>query len=234
MDNNQEFERPILTVDTVILTLIDHRLHVLLVKRTKAPAEGVWTLPGGFIHVDDDLDAEQAARRVLETKAGVEVSHLEQLYTFAGRDRDRRGWSASIAYLALVQSREISGMSEDARWVPVDKCTSLPFDHDDILEKGLARVRDKSAYSSLPAFLLPEMFTLPQLQRVYEEVLGVALNPAAFRRKVIDQGLIEVASNRPPAPASGRGRPAQHYRLAKNHLTDLGRVVMLPDQRRGG
>lgn len=234
MSKTEDFERPIMTVDTVILTLIDHRLHALLVQRTKAPEKGVWTLPGGFIHVNDDVDAEHAARRVLESKAGVEVRHLEQLYTFAGKSRDKRGWSASIAYLALVQSRELSGMSQDARWVPVDQCSDLPFDHVAILEKGLARVRDKSAYSSLPAFLLPEVFTLPQLQRVYEEVLGVSLNPAAFRRKVLDQSLIEPASDLPPAAIVGRGRPAQHYRLTQDRLTDLGRVVMLPDQRRGG
>lgn len=232
MSEDTEYQRPILTVDTVILTLIEHRLHALLVKRTQAPAKGAWTLPGGFVHTDSDIDAEASARRVLETKAGVQVRHLEQLYTFAGRNRDKRGWSASIAYLALVQSHELSGMHENARWVPVEECGDLPFDHVHILHVGLRRVRDKAAYSSLPAFLLPEVFTLPQLQRVYEEVLGVDLNPAAFRRKVMDQQLIEPVEDVAAEGPVGRGRPAQRYRLAQDRLFDMGRVVMLPDQRR--
>lgn len=227
------FERPILTVDTVILTLIGGVLHALLVQRTQAPEKGVWTLPGGFVHTDEDKDAEAAARRVLSTKAGVSVRHLEQLYTFAGARRDKRGWSASIVYLALVQSSDISGMSAQAKWVPVEECRKLPFDHSAILSAGLMRVRDKASYSSLPALLLPEIFTLPQLQRVYEQVLGISLNAAAFRRKVETQDLVEEA-DAPVEAAQGRGRPAQYYRLREDRLVDLGRVVMLPDQRRGG
>lgn len=231
---NTDYERPLLTVDTVILTLIQDRLHVLLVRRNKAPQEGVWTLPGGFVHTDEDQTAEDAARRVLIDKAGVTVRHLEQLATFASATRDARGWSASIVYLALVESTTLTPR-EDAHFVPVDEVTPLPFDHGAILDCALSRVRDKSSYSSLPAFLLPVTFTLPELQKVYEQVLGVELNAAAFRRKVLDQALVEaVELPEDEQRRAGRGRPAQHYQLAQERLQDLGRVVMLPDRRRGG
>lgn len=228
-----QFERPQVTVDTVVLTLIDHKLNALLVKRQVEPCKGVATLPGGFVHTDVDNNAEDAARRVLSTKAGVEVRHLEQLSTFSGATRDARGWSLSITYLALVQPDELQELDPNAHWQPVDEINDLPFDHGDILQAALSRVRNKASYSSLPAFLLPRNFTLPALQRVYEEVLGVELNAAAFRRKVTDQGIIEAVDDQ-QASSRGAGRPAQVYRLSQEHLQDMGRVVMTPDRRRGG
>ena len=230
---SEDYERPLVTVDTVVFTLIEGRLNVLLVKRSKAPQKGVWTLPGGFVHTDTDETSEDSARRVLATKAGVSLRHLEQLRTFAGAYRDARGWSVSIAYLALVESLEVAP-GDDAKFVPVDDIDFLPFDHMAILQAALHRVRDKSSYSSLPAFLLPAVFTLPDLQRVYEQILGTSLNAAAFRRKVLDQNLIEEAKAPEETKPAGRGRPAQHYRLAQERLQDMGRVVMLPDRRRGG
>ena len=228
-----DFERPLVTVDTVVFTLVSGRLNVLLVKRSKAPKKGVWTLPGGFVHTDTDATSEDAARRVLSTKAGLSIRHLEQLRTFAGATRDARGWSVSITYLALVESSEAQPGS-DAKFVPVDEIETLPFDHMEILETALRRVRDKSSYSSLPAFLLPAVFTLQDLQRVYEQILGTSLNPAAFRRKVTDQNLVEETDPPEDSKRAGRGRPAQHYQLAQDRLQDMGRVVMLPDRRRGG
>ncbi len=226
------FERPILTVDAVVLTLIDERLHTLLVKRQAEPCKGESTLPGGFIHTDTDVSAEAAARRVLSEKAGIELRHLEQLQTFASASRDARGWSASIAYLALVQAEELTELDPNASWHPVEDIHDLPFDHYEILQSGLNRVCNKAAYSSLPAFLLPRTFTLPQLQRVYEQVLGTSLNAAAFRRKVEDLGIIEPTDEQ--QLSKGAGRPAQLYRLSQDGLQDLGRVVMTPDRRRGG
>lgn len=228
-----EFHRPLVTVDTIVLSLVDHRLQVLLVQRDQAPALGVWALPGGFVHTEEDHTAEDAARRVLSTKAGLEVRHMEQLSTFAGDSRDSRGWSVSIAYLALVQDNGLIP-SGRARFFPVEEVTQLPFDHNEILQTALHRVRDKASYSSLPAFLLPEAFTLPELQKVYEEVLGTDLNAAAFRRKVIDQELVEEVAETENPVSRKAGRPAQHYRLSQSHLQDMGRVVMLPDRRRGG
>lgn len=234
MSTNTEFERPIVTVDAVVLALRDGQLNVLLVRRAEdsAYAPGVWALPGGFIHTNEDKTAEDAVRRVLASKAGAKARHLEQLETFANVDRDSRGWSVSIAYLALVDK-----LVEDegqARYFPVDSLPKLPFDHAKIVQAALVRVRNKATYSSLPTFFLPKAFTLPQMQAVYEIVLGQSLNTPAFRRKVADQGLVEACE----APKGGRegqkGRPAQYYRLAQGKLQNLGRAVMTPDDRRGG
>lgn len=226
-----DYERPILTVDVVVLTLIKEELHMLMVRRNREPFLGTYTLPGGFVHAQEDVDSEETARRVLRDKASVEVRHIEQLYTFANSTRDKRGWSASISYLAIVNADEVS-LSEDAKFVPVSESVGLPFDHSLIAGMALSRIRDKASYSSLPGFLLSENFTLPSLQKVYEQVLGVKLNAAAFRRKVVDQELVEEVSE--AGEYAGRGRPAKLYKLKERSLQDFGRVVMLPDSRRGG
>lgn len=233
-----DHERPIVTIDAVVLALLDHRLHALLVRRAPdAPIEpNRWALPGGFVHTDKDRTDEDTVRRVLATKAGVSVRHLEQLRTFASATRDSRGWSVSIAYVAIAEAAE-ARVSESARFVPIDELADLPFDHASIVQVALERVRNKASYSSLPGFFLPAEFTLPQLQKVYEEVLGIrGLNTPAFRRKVMDQGLIEpVADKEPGVPGPRKaGRPAQWYQLSQAVLKDMGRAVMLPDTRRGG
>lgn len=226
-----DFDKPILTVDMVVFGLVEGKLHVLLARRAKDPFQGQLALPGGFVHVDEDGNDNDAAHRILASKVGRDLRHIEQLATFAGATRDPRGWSASIAYLALVRPEDMPASSA-VEWHPADQLPKLAFDHARIIACGVDRVRAKSSYSSLPALLMPDQFTLPQLQRVYEQVLGVAINPAAFRRKVLDQGLVE-AQEGEQQPGAGAGRPAQVYRLGSQSLTDFGRVVMTPDTRRG-
>ncbi len=233
-----DHERPIVTIDAVVLALFDHRLHALLVRRTPdAPIEpNRWALPGGFVHTDKDQTDEDTVRRVLATKAGLSVRHLEQLRTFASASRDSRGWSVSIAYVVIAETSD-RVLSDTAQFVPIEELEGLPFDHSTIVQVALERVRNKASYSSLPAFFLPTEFTLPQLQKVYEEVLGIKdLNTAAFRRKVQDQGLIDAVDDKErgiPGPRKA-GRPAQWFRLSQASLQDMGRAVMLPDTRRGG
>jgi len=231
-----DHERPIVTIDAVVLALFDHRLHALLVRRpADAPIEpNRWSLPGGFVHTDTDQTDEDAVRRVLATKAGLGVRHLEQLRTFASATRDSRGWSVSIAFVAIAETHE-KVWSDSARFVPIEELPELPFDHASIVAVALERVRNKASYSSLPGFFLPTEFTLPQFQTVYEEVLGMRLNTPAFRRKALDQNLIESVDKEPGEPGPRKaGRPAQWYRLSQASLQDMGRAVMLPDSRRGG
>lgn len=221
---------PIVTVDAAVFCLLEGSLHLLLVRRSQPPYRGRWALPGGFVHAQEDADSHAAVHRVLQEKASMEVRHLEQLATFASSRRDPRGWSVSIAHVALVDGQGLKAPA-GVRLFPVDAIPDLPFDHGAIVQAALARLRDKSSYSSLPALLLPPVFTLPQLQAVYEQVLGMPLNAAAFRRKVMAQALVEPA--RPPRPPAGAvGRPAAHYRLAQPGLQDMGRVVMIPARRR--
>lgn len=228
------YERPIVTVDAVVLALREGRLHVLLARRAADSkfAPGRWALPGGFIHTDEDRTDEDAIVRVLRTKAGVVPRYMEQLRSFASAKRDSRGWSVSIAYMVIVDT-DVED-NDEVRYFPVDDLPKLPFDHNTIIGCAIERVRNKSSYSSLPAFFLPEKFTLSQMQRVYETAMGMKLNTAAFRRKVADQGLVEPTSPPKAALEKAVGRPAQYFRLAQRRLMDMGRAVMTPDTRRGG
>lgn len=203
----------IVTVDTVLLTLCDGTLHVALLKREHAPFEGVLALPGGYVHVAEDASTWDAAARVLRDKAGIESPYLEQLATFSGAGRDPRGWSVSGADCALVPQMLLRGGHGGVKLLPVEGLPVLPFDHKSIVAAAVARVRAKSQYSSLPVYLCGDSFTLPQLQAVYEAVLGEPINKVSFRRKIEQLGMLEAIDG---AQEQGRAnRPAQLYRLRK-------------------
>ncbi|WP_265943863.1 NUDIX hydrolase [Dechloromonas sp. A34] len=216
----------ICTVDVVLLTLHDHRLHVALLKRDHAPFAGVPALPGGYIHADEDADTRDAAMRTLREKTGIASPYLEQLATFAGPGRDPRGWSISVAYYALVPSTLIDQTSHpEVVMTAIDQLKGLPFDHRQIVDAALQRVRDKSSYSSLPVHLCGNTFTLPQLQNVYETILGEPINKVSFRRKIEELDILEAVEGQ---METGKAhRPAQLYRLKKQFrqhlaLTDRG------------
>jgi 8-oxo-dGTP diphosphatase len=220
-----ERAQPIVTVDVVILTLREGTLHVALARREAEPHAGAWTLPGGWVHVDEDEDALGAAGRILRAKSGLDSPYLEQLRTFADRHRDERGWSVSIAYYALVPRARAE--SQAVQWRPVDEIRSLPFDHLEILRAAVDRVRSKTAYSSLPVHLMPSTFTLSELQRVYEQVLGTGLDKRTFRRRIEELDLVEAA---PGAKDEGAAhRPAQRYRVKRR----FGRELALSERMLG-
>lgn len=201
----------LVTVDVVLLTLREGRLETALVRRTREPKLGAWTLPGGFIHPQTDADALGAAQRILRAKAGLTSPYLEQLYTFADARRDSRGWSLSMAHYALVPFDTVEHHAhENLKWVPVDDIHALPFDHLRILQMAVARVRSKTLYSSLPVHLMPPRFTLTELQKVYEALLGSELDKRSFRRRIEELDIVEEI---PGAMSEGGAhRPAQLYR----------------------
>jgi 8-oxo-dGTP diphosphatase len=212
-------ETVICTVDTVLLTLVEQRLHVVLVRREHEPFAGRLALPGGFVRTDEDPDAWGAAARVLREKTGLAGPYLEQLATFSGPGRDPRGWSVAIAYYALVAADALpAGDARLATW-PVDRLPSLPFDHRAIVELAVSRVRAKSQYSSLPVYLCGERFTLPQLQAVYEAVLGEPVNKVSFRRKMDELGMLEPIEG--ALEQGGAHRPAQLWRLRREFRREL-------------
>lgn len=215
-----ECPSPLLMVDVVLLTLMKDELHVGLVQRRNAaePYHGAWCLPGGFVHVQDDRDALDTARRILRDKASVTSPYLEQLATFTGVARDPRGWSASIAYYALVPASTAPARtaplgSGSFRWEPVDEVLSrtLPFDHTAILQTAIERVRSKTSYSALPIHLMPPEFTLSELRTVYEQVLGGRLEPRGFVRRIEELGVLEETGR---TKTEGH-RPARVYRVRK-------------------
>lgn len=200
----------ILTVDVVLLTLAGDLLQVALQKRDKEPYLDQPALPGGYVHADEDIDSQAAASRVLREKLGLVSPYLEQLYTFANATRDPRSWSASISYYALLPFDVIAAQqSERILFLPADDLPQLPFDHNRIIDAAVKRLRDKSTYSALPCHLLPELFTLSELQQAYERVLGHKLDKSAFRRKIFDLDFLE-ATNK---TRKGVHRPAQLHRI---------------------
>src|SRR5512139_3913467 len=225
-----DFPRPLTTVDVVIVTVMEDTLRVLLVKRPDTPEDpfpGRWSLPGGFVDVDRDESLEACARRKLKEKTGVETPYLEQLGSWGGASRDPRGWSATHVYFALIPSERIvlhkGANAADATWVGLDgpgRKTKLAFDHEEILQAAITRLRNKVEYTSLPAYLLPEEFTLSDLQRMYEVVMERPVEKSAFRTRVLSSGLVVPAGNK---MREGPNRPAQLYRLA-----DPGSLVMFP------
>lgn len=206
-----QMDQVICTVDVVLLTLHEQQLKVLLLRREQEPYAGAWALPGGFIR-HDDADARAAALRVLQQKAQLQPPYLEQLASFSGAQRDPRGWSVSIVYYALVASPLLQACQTDHTALhALDQLPPLPFDHQTIIAATSARLRSKSQYSSLPCHLLDQQFTLPQLQKVYEVVIGEALNKSEFRRKIAEMDALEELPGQ--QLKTGAHRPAQLYRL---------------------
>ena len=214
-------KQPLLMVDVVLLALVGGLLHVGLARRANPdePFFGAWALPGGFVRPEEDLNAEDTARRVLRDKAGVASPYLEQLYTFAGATRDARGWSASIVYYALVPAHVAPAGNGVFRWQPVEPHCDLPFDHSRILAFALERVRSKTSYSALPLHLAPPEFTLSELRTVYEQVLGGSLEPRGFERRMVELAVLEPTGQL----RSAGGKPAKVYRQASGRgLAQLG------------
>jgi 8-oxo-dGTP diphosphatase len=192
---------------------------MLLVQRGAGAGEPfphAFALPGGFVDIDRDRDLEACAVRKLKEKTGVASPYLEQLGSWGSAIRDPRGWSATHAYFALMPAAAADApLAADAQWFPVHGESVKPrlaFDHGEILKTAIQRLRNKVEYTSLPAYLLPAEFTLPELQRVYEIVLERALEKSAFRTRMLSADLIEpVAKMR-----RGPNRPAQLYRLRRS------------------
>lgn len=217
-DTSPHTTAPAVTVDVVIFTLqadaIEHetQLHVLLIKRRFSPFEGEWAIPGGFVRADETL--EQAARRELEEETGLRDLYLEQLYTFGDPQRDPRARVISVAYFALVRAdQQTLHGSEEATEVGWFSVKALPqplaFDHAQIVSFALDRLRAKLEYTTLAFQLLPEVFTLPQLKRTYEQILGEELDRGNFYRKIKEAGLLEPVGRQ----RESGGRPAALYRF---------------------
>ncbi|MDQ1830612.1 NUDIX hydrolase [Massilia scottii] len=221
--NVHAFDVPLTSVDLVIFTVREQALHVLLVQRGAHPAKGQWALPGGFIDVRHDLDLDATALRKLREKTGVTAPYLEQLQGFGSSTRDPRGWSATFAYFALIGSSHIElqhGSGADAAcWHSISEVgvdIDLAFDHATIIATAVQRLRNKVEYTSLPAHLLAEEFTLSDLQRVYEIVLGRAIDKSAFRKRVKEGDFLEEITGK---RRHGSNRPAQLYRIRSGQPT---------------
>lgn len=218
------FELPLTTVDVAIFSVREDELQVLLVQRPDAPGEpfpGRWALPGGYVDVARDASLEACAARKLAEKTGVRSPYLEQLGSWGGATRDPRGWSATHVYFALLAFDELQpakgANAADIAWFPADRLPprgKLAFDHAEILAAAVERLRSKVEYTSLPAYLLPEPFTLPQLQRAYEVVLGRPVDKSGFRTRALNAGFLEAAGQ----VDTGAKRAPMGYRLKDRNV----------------
>ena len=202
----------LVTVDVVLFTIRDRRLHLLLIKRLAKPFENRYALPGGFVREDESLDA--AAIRELREETGIGDVYLEQLYTFGDPKRDPRGRVITVAYYALVPHNQVlrAGTdASDAAWFPIAELPPLAFDHRKIAEYAHQRIRNKLDYTNVGFELLPERFTLTELQLVHEAILGEALDKRNFRRKIIQKGIVKPTKE---WQQTGR-KPAQLYRFSQ-------------------
>lgn len=210
-------ETPTLAVSTVIFALRANaegslQLATPLVRRIRAPFEGQWALPGGPLNADEDL-ATSASHTLLDT-TGLEPRYLEQLYAFGSVDRAGGKLAervVSIVYWALVGADEAERaiQSENVQWFWADDLPALAFDHNQIIEYALGRLRNKLEYSRIAHVFLSPTFTLAQLREVYEAVLGRELDPGNFRRMVESTGTVEETGER---LAGTRHRPPKLYR----------------------
>ena len=187
-----EYARPALAVDCVVFGLDEKDLKVLLIQRKLAPFQHTWALPGGFVRIDETVD--DAARRELEEEAGVTDVYLEQLYTFGALDRDPRERVVTVAYYALAKlSDHRIRAATDAMgvgWFSLDDLPKLAFDHADIVARAHERLRGKVRYAPVGFELLPARFSLTQLQRLYEIILGTDLDKRNFRKKILSMDLL--------------------------------------------
>lgn len=212
---------PLVVVDVTLFSVDESGLRVLLVKRALEPQQGLWALPGGVLKPDQDADLEAAARRVLRNKIGVDVSHLEEIRTFSGPERDARGWSIAVLFCALLPRDQVQAVIRNKvdalEWAEASKPSHLlAFDHSKQLAAALHILRDKVDRHALPLHLMPEKFTLTALQRTCEAILDRSLDKAVFRRRLKGStDLIETDEYE-----RGLQRPAQLYR-ARSGFTFL-------------
>lgn len=209
--------RPAVTVDCVVfgIDLKQDDLKVLLIQRDVPPFKGQWALPGGFVRMDENLD--QAARRELFEETGIQKAYLEQLYTFGEVSRDPRGRVISVAYYALVNMKDhpLSAATDARRaeWASAASAPALSFDHKKILEMAIFRLKGKVFYEPVGFELLPKKFTLTNLRKVYEIILGKPLNDRNFRSAILRLGLVEALNEKEQDVPY---RPAELYRF-KGH-----------------
>ncbi len=220
MPYTYEYPRPALTVDCIIFGLDEtQQLKVLLIQRANEPYKDQWALPGGFVDMEEDL--ETAALRELEEETGVKDVFIEQLFTFGAPKRDPRGRVVSVAYYALVNlGQHPVKASSDARnvnWFDIRQLPPLAFDHAEIFEVAINRLRAKVRYQPIGFELLPEKFTLTQLQRLYETILGVDLNKRNFRTKILKMGVL----NQLERQTGVSHRPAYLYEFDKEKYEQL-------------
>lgn len=221
MQAEPEYQGPIVTVDGIVLQLINNELYVLLIQRGFEPFLGQWALPGGYNHRGETT--HQALAGVLKRKAGVEYDELPltmQIATFDHVDRDPRGHAISVTYMALTHKTvpAASDTTQNPQFFPVKSLPKLAYDHKDIIAYALERLRSRVTYTNTIFALMPEKFTLTRLQAAYEAVLGRKLDKRNFRKRWL---ALDVLAPTDELSRDGAHRPAALYRFKRRAVEPL-------------
>ena len=213
-----DYPRPAVTTDCVIFGYDGKELKVLLIERGIEPFKGCWAFPGGFLNMDEDALA--GARRELKEETGLEDAFIEQFHTFSEPGRDPRGRVITIAHYALVKIQEVEGGDDAAlaRWFPIGEVPPLAFDHDRILRMAMSRLKERIHFEPVGFELLPDVFTMPQLQNLYEAILEVHFDRRNFASKMLKLGILEDTGDR---PAGASSRIPVSYRFNKEKYNEL-------------
>lgn len=213
----KKYKFTLVATDTVIFTLKDNKLQALLIKMKKSPYRDDWAVPGGMIKPREAVD--DAAKRILKEKAGIKDVYLEQLYTFGKVNRDPFGRVVSVAYFALIPSDNLSLKTTkeygDIRWFSVNKLPRLAYDHETIIHCAVKRLQNKLSYSNIVYSLLPDEFTLGEIQKTYEIILGKKLDKRNFRKKLFSLNLVRSIGKEKRGMAN---RPAALYAFTSKKL----------------
>ncbi|TDF35205.1 NUDIX domain-containing protein [Alteromonadaceae bacterium M269] len=209
-----DFKNPLFTVDSVLFTVKDEQLKVLMVKRSNEPFSGRWGLPGGFVDVDRDDTTDMTALRKLKEKTGAKPQYLEQLQVFSGISRDPRGFSVTLVYFALIAEQEVSSRIDtvdEAQWIGINQIESLAvaFDHKLIIKQAQERLQQKTLYSMIPVYCLPEYFTVGQLKSVIETIIGKTIQRKSLIRRIEAADMFETVDEK----VKSGGRLAQLYKV---------------------
>ena len=214
-----ENTRFLVAVDCIIFGFDYRQLKLLLIKRNFQPQKGKWSLVGGFLNAEETLD--QSALRILNTLTGLNDIYLEQLYTYGEIKRDPGERVLSTAYYALINAEDYHlpiNRESTAKWFPIEKIPSLIFDHNIMVDKAMRRLRRKSLSQPIGFELLPEKFTIPQMQKLYEAIHQRDLDKRNFRKKILSMGLLKKLEEK---QKSGSRKGAYFYRFDKEKYDDL-------------
>ncbi|MCW8945344.1 MAG: NUDIX hydrolase [Sedimenticola sp.] len=220
MPYSYEYPHPAITTDIAVFSLHQQQLQLLLVRRGQSPHKGKWALPGGFLEIDEDLDS--CAKRELKEETGAADLYIEQLFTFGHPERDPRERIISVTYFALAPADKLTiragSDAAEAEWFPFDTLPELAFDHADIIQLAKERLAAKTLYSTIAFQLMPETFTLSELQSVYEILRGEALDKRNFRKWILSLNQLEETGGK---RRNGNHRPAKIYRAISPGRVDI-------------
>ncbi|WP_299524629.1 NUDIX domain-containing protein [Winogradskyella sp.] len=209
-----------LSVDAVVFGYEDGEISVLLIRRKYDPYKGKWAIPGGFVLNDESL--EQAVERELQEETGIKINYLEQLYTFGKPSRDPRGRVVSVAYFGLVRPNTFkifaSTDAEEVQWFNINELPELSFDHEEILNMAIKRLKDKITYEPIGFELLDKKFPFSDLEKLYTTLLGRPIDRRNFRKKIISLNVLDELDEK---VSKGSGRPANLFQFNQKRYFQL-------------